>query len=339
MRHYAEKRDQIDYFREEFFFLSNFYYSKLCLDGITFSSAESAFQAQKSADPKVRSAFAALSPDEAKRAGRKVDLRPDWNDVRLSVMRRIVYAKFTQNPHLARWLIETGDLPLIEGNTWHDIYWGVDLRTGEGENRLGQILMQLRRSFIENGIPAPDELPESALQGPFCGMYLDDIDIVLSDCACIVNPANETLLGGGGVDGAIHRAAGPELLKECKTLGGCQPGDAKITGAYALGAEYIIHTVGPKYPCEDHERLLGECYRKSLDLAYSHQAHSIAFPAISTGKYSYPKDQASRIAVAAVYEWLLTHPDTQIRVVFVCPDRRIYDCILGELRYIAQDES
>lgn len=332
MRYYAEKRDKIDYFREEYFFLSNFYYDKINYDGITYTSAEAAFQAQKLADPEARTAYAVLSPDEAKREARKEALRPDWEDVKLDVMRQIVYAKFTQNPHLARWLIETGEQPLIEGNTWGDTFWGVDLRTGEGENHLGKILMDLRSAFCKRGIPMPDEMPASALQGPFGGMYVDDIDIVLSDCDCIVNAANETLLGGGGVDGAIHRAAGPELLEECKTLGGCRTGEAKITGAYGLAAKHIIHTVGPKYPCEDHERLLSDCYRKSLDLAYAYHMHSIAFPSISTGKFSYPKSEASRIAVATVSEWQSAHPDADMRVVFVCPDQKIYCCILEMLR-------
>ena len=332
MRYYAEPRDQIDYFREEYYFLSNFYLSRLCFEGITYGSAEAAFQAQKLADPQARAAFAQLSPDEAKRAGKTADLRPDWEDVKLDVMQKIVSAKFTQNPHLAQQLIETGDLPLIEGNTWHDVFWGVDLRTGEGENHLGKILMALRSSFLQNGIPTPDVQPEPSIKGPFRGMYVDDSDIVLSDCDCIVNAANETLLGGGGVDGAIHRAAGPALLGECKTLGGCRAGDAKITKGYRLRTGYVIHTVGPRYPCEGHEQLLRACYSRSLDLAYAHHLHSIAFPAISTGAFSYPKAQASHIAVTTVAQWLRDHPDAQMRVVFVCPDRKIYECVLQELK-------
>ncbi|MCR5783252.1 MAG: macro domain-containing protein [Clostridia bacterium] len=332
MRYYAEEKDKIDYFREEYFFLSNSYPTKLIFEGITYHNAEAAFQAQKTADPKARAAFADLAPDSAKRMGKSVPLRPDWEEIRLDVMRKIVYAKFTQNPHLAQWLIDTGSKPLIEGNTWGDVYWGVDLRTGEGENHLGEILSSLREDLSRNGIPEPDAIPASGLRGPFGGIYVDDGDITLSDCDCIVNAANETLLGGGGVDGAIHRAAGPELLAECRTLGGCQTGDAKITKGYRLKADYIIHTVGPRYPCENHEELLQSCYRRSLELAKEHDAHSIAFPAISTGKFRYPKKDASRVAVAAVRGWLTENPDHDMRVIFVCPDRNIYDFILEKLQ-------
>ena len=339
MRYYAEEKEKIDYFREEYFFLSNFYPAKIQFDGITYPSAEAAFQAQKTTDAQERAAFATVSPDEAKKMGRTVALRSDWDEVRLAIMRQVVYAKFTQNPHLTQWLVWTGNKTLIEGNTWGDIYWGVDLRTGKGENHLGRILMALREEFAESGLPCSEIKPESALQGPFAGMYVDDSDITVSDCDCIVNAANETLLGGGGVDGAIHFAAGPELLKECQTLGGCRTGDAKITKGYRLQAKYVIHTVGPRYPCEGHEKLLYDCYRRSMDLAMEYGAHSVAFPAISTGIFSYPKAQASHIAVAAVNEWLTAYPGYDMRVVFVCPDRRNYNCILNELMLINGDKN
>ena len=332
MRYYEQERERIDCFREEYFFLSNFYPAKLIFDGVTYLSSEAAYQAQKAADPQERAAFAELSPDEAKSRGRSIPLRPDWDDVKLDVMREIVYAKFTQNPHLARWLTDTGEKPLIEGNTWGDVFWGVDLNTGEGENHLGKILSALREDFTRNGIPHPDAMPVSALRGPFGGIYVDDCDIALADCECIVNAADETLLGGGGVNGAIHRAAGPELLEECRALGGCKTGYAKITKGYCLRAKYVIHTVGPTYPKEGHEQLLRDCYRRSLDLALEHHARSIAFPAISTGRFSCPKKEAGRIAVSAVRDWLAEHPGCDMRVVFVCPDHKIYDCILKELQ-------
>ena len=148
-------------------------------------------------------------------------------------------------------------------------------------------------------------------------------DITKLDCDGIVNAANRSLLGGGGVDGAIHRAAGPELLAECRTLHGCRTGEAKITKGYRLKAKYIIHTVGPIYSgtAEDAAQL-ADCYRNSLELAKSYDIHSIAFPAISTGVYGYPLDAATQIAVDTVTDWLQSHVDYDMRVIFCCFDAR-----------------
>ena len=155
-----------------------------------------------------------------------------------------------------------------------------------------------------------------ALRGDITELHVD----------AIVNAANTTLLGGGGVDGAIHRAGGPELLAECRSLGGCRPGEAKITRGYRLPARFVIHTVGPVWRGgrQGEAETLGNCYRNSLQVALENRIKTIAFPAISSGAYGYPVEQAAQIALETTREFLATSNEIE-KVIFVLWGEDIYD--------------
>ena len=163
-------------------------------------------------------------------------------------------------------------------------------------------------------------------------MRVIQADITKLEVDAIVNAANTTLLGGGGVDGAIHRAAGPELLVECRALGGCATGEAKITKGYRLPARFVIHTPGPVWSGGTHNEpsMLSACYRNCLELALRYGCHSVAIPCISTGVYGFPKETAARIAVETVTRFQAEHPGSA-DVLFCCfseADVRVYQVIL-----------
>ena len=164
-------------------------------------------------------------------------------------------------------------------------------------------------------------------------MVVVEGDITKQAVGAIVNAANTTLLGGGGVDGAIHRAAGSELLAECRTLGGCPTSQARITKGYRLAAKYVIHTVGPvwhdgKY---NEDKLLAGCYRNSLNLAGEHQVRTIAFPSISTGAYGFPMERAARIAVAEIRKFLEANSLPE-KVLLVCFGKTAFDLHLRAVK-------
>lgn len=170
-------------------------------------------------------------------------------------------------------------------------------------------------------------------QSPLDRIQVVTGDITLLEVDAIVNAANRSLLGGGGVDGAIHRAAGPKLLEECTTLNGCATGDAKATQGYNLQARFVFHAVGPVWGGGDknEDALLAACYAACHALAHEHKIQSIAFPAISTGVYGFPKERAARIAIGQTLEWLTQnhHPQNVIFCCFSDDDAAIYHALLG----------
>lgn len=318
---------------EPYGFLSNWWIAPFDLEGIRFCSTEQYIMYKKCEmfgdTSAARAVLATDDPAQQQQIARNAKGYNDvvWKGVRQVVAMRGLVEKFAQNTDLLKQLQDTGDSYLVECAI-SDKAWACgislydkarfDISNWKGSNILGFALMEVRSMLFNVPADNPVQLQHK--------IVLDRGDITKLDCDCIVNAANKSLLGGGGVDGAIHRAAGKKLLEECRTLHGCATGEAKITGGYNLKAKYIIHTVGPVYSGSATDvKLLADCYRNSLELAKQHNIHSIAFPAISTGVYGYPIDQASSIAIRSIHQWFDDNGDYDMTVILSCFNDATYN--------------
>ena len=250
-------REHIMRFRNEYDFLSNFYPARIETDGVVYYSAEAAYQAQKCRTPEERLQFVRVSADEAKRLGSRVQMREDWEAVRLPVMEQIVSAKFRQNPYLAEWLLQTGTLLLQEGNTWGDTFWGVDVKNGIGENHLGKILMHLRETFQNANFQCQKTTADWLIQ---------ELDHSISS---IYGDITQTACGGIVLTDSIC----PE----------------RIAG------HSCFHANEPRYGTPDCENRLQQEYFRLLSAASNAGVKCLAFPVLSVGKCSFPKSWEQKL--------------------------------------------
>ena len=324
-------------------FFSNWYRRKFVVDDFEYLHVEQYMMAQKAKlfhdSERYTAILRATKPWECKDLGKQV--KPfdskKWNAVKFDVVKAGNRAKYEQNQDLKAALLSTGNAILAEASP-KDTIWGIGLDAATaastdpskwpGQNLLGKALMELREEFSSEVIGGTTGTEIRLVQG----------DITrISDVDAIVNAANKSLLGGGGVDGAIHRAAGSKLLEECRKLNGCETGEAKITGAYDLPCKYVIHTVGPVWHGGKHheEDLLASCYRNALQMAIDHKIRRVAFPSISTGVYSYPLEEAAMIAIRTVNQFIEEHPGELELVEWVLFDQNTYetyDKVLSKLQ-------